>query len=601
MSKNENNEEVNIYDEEDGQRSFVNPTSHSKISDSVENHIPDAEVSDGRELHTKIIIDGVEHEGDATYRPKATFKETPTDTPLNMTDSGVNSTSEVTPKQTLSSMQVGEPEHSTGVPLEGVNLSEARTDIPQANGGVPVNHIHLEAPRETSKTNLGYGIILGMICALFCGFLIYNAYQNAKLSDKIVELETRIGANDVIDNSKTEVVYKDNGDISTLVETIMPSIVAINVTGTVEYYSFFGAQRYKAQGAGSGIIINKTEDKLYIATNNHVVESAEDVSVQFIDGSSVKAEVNGNSSDTDVAVVTVALKDISESTLGKIRIADLNTDKETLHVGNKVVAIGNALGYGQSVTVGYISALNRSITAEDGVRDGLIQTDAAINPGNSGGALVDMNGRVIGINVAKYSSVDIEGVGYSIPISDVNEIIDLLSTEKVPVDNRGSLGIQYRDIDAKTSALYGWPQGVLVTKITNEALSEAGLREQDIIVKFNEKQVLTGANLVNLLEYYKNGDEVTLTIKRLVDGAYIDIEIKTVLIENVRKEADKEDKGTKGEGSSKTEEPSSSDVPESGKSDSDSQQSPINELTPEELDELYKLFQYYYGIGQMMP
>ena len=315
-------------------------------------------------------------------------------------------------------------------------------------------------------------------------------------------------------------------------------------------------------------------------TNNHIVEDTDGVSVQFMDGSSVSATVNGTSADNDVAVITVDLKDIEESTLNAIKIADLNTDKSSLHVGNKVMAIGNALGYGQSITVGYISALDRSITTENGVKGGLIQTDAAINPGNSGGALVDMNGKVIGINVAKYSSVEIEGVCYSIPVADVNEIISLISTEKIPEEERGVLGIQYKDIDAETTALYGMPTGVFVAKITNSALKEAGLMEKDIIVKLNGRTATTGKALINMLSYHKTGDEVVLTVKRLVDGEYKDFEVKTKLI-------------ARPDSAAPSSQPENNN--KNNNNNPNSNQSPFDGMTDEELEELFRMFQLYYG------
>lgn len=222
-------------------------------------------------------------------------------------------------------------------------------------------------------------------------------------------------------------------DVSGIVENVMPSIVAINDTMTVQQRDFFGMpQTYQAQSSGSGIIVNQTDTELLIATNNHVVDGAQDLKVTFVDNNDVSAAVKGTDSASDLAIIAVQLQDIPSDTMSKIKVASLG-DSDNIKVGQQVVAIGNALGYGQSVTVGYVSALDREITDSSGITRTFIQTDAAINPGNSGGALIDLNGNVIGINAAKTASTEVEGMGFAIPISKAQEILNNLMTKKTRV------------------------------------------------------------------------------------------------------------------------------------------------------------------------
>ena len=447
-------------------------------------------------------------------KPSQEDKPSPEDNPTSE-DKGASTDAEVN-TNTKSSIEL--LEKIIGDKLVQPNVQDM-TNTPPTPTPAPV-YIH-----ETSEKHLGLGIIFGIVCTIAVVIVIYSLHMNKVITEKIAKLEEAATKCTEEQVEKTaEIVFTDNGDLSAIADNVIPSIVSINAVER-DYYN------QTSPVVGSGIIINQTDDKLYIVTNNHIVEETERVSVQFVDGNSVSAIVNGSSTDYDVAVLTVNIKDIGEATLSAIKVANLNTDRTNLHVGNKVMAIGNALGYGQSITVGYISALNRSIGTSSGVRTGLIQTDAAINPGNSGGALVDMNGHVIGINVAKYSSVDAEGVGYSIPVADVSEILDLISSEKTPEGERGTLGITYRDIDLSTSTQTGMPMGILVVSITNEELKAAGLFEMDVIVGINGRPSKSGKALLNILSYYKTGSEVTLNVKRLINGKYEDIEVNTVLIE----------------------------------------------------------------------
>lgn len=330
-------------------------------------------------------------------------------------------------------------------------------------------------------------------------------------------------------------------DVSAIVEKAMPSVVAINnkTLYTTEDW-FFGTQQYEASSAGSGIIVGKSDTELLVVTNSHVIANAEEMNVTFIDGSSAAAALKGTDVDADLAVIAVQLSDIPAETLSQIKVAEMG-DSDSLKLGNGVIAIGNALGEGQSVTVGYISALNKEVDIE-GVTKNLIQVDAAINPGNSGGALLDMNGKLIGINEAKMASTEVEGVGYAIPISYAKDIIDdlMAKTTKVAVaeDEQGYLGIQIQDINSQMAKAYGMPEGIYVYKIVEGLAADgSGLRERDIITKVNGETVRTAEDLQKMLTYYKGGEIVTLTVQSLDNGAYAEREVQVTL--GYRKDAEK--------------------------------------------------------------
>ena len=322
-------------------------------------------------------------------------------------------------------------------------------------------------------------------------------------------------------------------DVSAIVEKAMPSVVAINnkVVYTQEDW-FFGRQQYEAPGSGSGIIAGENDEELLIVTNNHVVQDSSELSVNFIDNTNVKAAVKGTDSDSDLAVIAVRLSDIPEETRAKIQIADLG-DSDEMKLGQGVIAIGNALGQGQSVTVGYVSALDKVVKIDNMDRT-LLQVDAAINPGNSGGALLNMQGEVVGINAAKYSSTEVEGMGYAIPVSKVQDIINELMTKttkiEVKEEEQGYLGIQLQNIDSRMARAYGMPEGIYIYKIVEgSAAAASDLRERDIITKFDGERVKTGDDLQRMLTYYEGGTEVTLTVQSLENGSYIEREVKITL------------------------------------------------------------------------
>ncbi len=323
-------------------------------------------------------------------------------------------------------------------------------------------------------------------------------------------------------------------DVSSIAEAAMPSVVAINDTMTVQQRDFFGMpQTYEAKSSGSGIIVAKSDTELLIATNNHVVESASDLKVTFVDSKDVKAAVKGTDAASDLAIIAVQLSDIPADTMSQIKVATMG-DSDQIKVGQQVIAIGNALGYGQSVTVGYVSALDREIQDEKGINRTFIQTDAAINPGNSGGALLDLNGNVIGINAAKTASTEVEGMGFAIPISKAQDILNTLMTKKTRVevaeDAQGTLGIRVTNIDATASKEFGMPVGVFVYQIMDDgAAAGSGLKEKDIITKFDGQSVTSMEELTRMLTYYESGSTITLTVQTLENGSYTEHEVQVTL------------------------------------------------------------------------
>ncbi|SEA22244.1 serine protease Do [Oribacterium sp. KHPX15] len=334
--------------------------------------------------------------------------------------------------------------------------------------------------------------------------------------------------------------------VTEIAQDAMPQVVSI--TNTIRYkqygYSIFGnGGETEAAASGSGVIVGKTDSELLIVTNHHVIEGSTELSVQFVDGESVAAEIKGEDSSADLAVIAVKLSDMSKDTLSAIEIAEFG-DSDALQVGDQVVAIGNALGYGQSVTTGIISAKNRDVETSEGTESGLLQTDAAINPGNSGGALLNMEGQLIGINVAKYSSTDVEGMGYSIPSNKAKEVINTLALKetrsKVSEENRGYLGIQAKTIDSATAEAYGMIEGVYVYKIVEgSAAANSDLQEKDIIVKFDDQSVTSLDDMQELLNRYAAGETINLTVKRPHGSDYDEVTVSITLTANPDKAADR--------------------------------------------------------------
>lgn len=389
---------------------------------------------------------------------------------------------------------------------------------------------------------------------------------------------------------------KGSLDVSEIVSEALPSIVSITTKSVQEVQNYFGMygmygyapqqQEQEVEGSGSGIIVGKNDDELLIATNYHVVEGADTLSVAFTDGNAVEASVKGFDEERDLAVVSVSLDDVEDDTMDAISIANIGSSDD-LKVGEQVVAIGNALGYGQSVTTGIVSAKNRRMdsdnnTVTDGSDDSsdgvnLIQTDAAINPGNSGGALLNMEGEVVGINSAKLASTEVEGMGYAIAISDVTDILQNLmnetSRDKLDDSEHGVLGIKGSSVSSEAVQMYGIPAGVFVKEVTEGgAADKAGLKANSVITEFNGKAVSSLDQLIEYLSYYEPDEEVELTVQVPHGTSYKEETVKVTLDENTdADDSDDNDKDSKK--SKKDSKKSSKDADEDVDEDTDSEDS----------------------------
>lgn len=359
--------------------------------------------------------------------------------------------------------------------------------------------------------------------------------QAEAAGDVKLQQETGASAGGITTASKE----KGTMDISSIAEQAMPSVVSIT-NKSVQEINFFGqSQSYENESRGTGIIMGQTDTELLLVTNNHVINGATEISVGFIDGEMAEAKVKGTDSGKDLAVLSVKMEDIPEKTKDAIQVIELGKSSE-LQVGQQVVAIGNALGYGQSVTTGIVSALNREVTIENNTNT-LIQTDAAINPGNSGGALLNMNGQLVGINSAKYSDTTVEGMGYAIPVDDVVDIIEglmnrTLREEKVAEGEQGFLGITGQDVTSDVAEAYDMPRGVYITSVEEgSAAARAGLKKGDIITRFDGSGISTIAELKEQLSYYKKGEQVELTVSQTSEGEYQEQAVTVTLGENAGK------------------------------------------------------------------
>lgn len=332
------------------------------------------------------------------------------------------------------------------------------------------------------------------------------------------------GANQIQNSTVVDSQYIQGTSVSDIAEGAMPFTVAINCTFTTD--SWFG--RYETPGSGSGIIVGKNDSELLIVTNNHVIDGANTIKVTLIDDTEADAVVKGTAASTDLAVVAIQLKDLSQETLNVIKIAELGNSND-IKVGEMVVAIGNALGYGQSVTVGYISAKDREVSVDSTTKMTLLQTDAAINPGNSGGALLNLEGEVIGINSVKYADEDVEGMCFAIPVSNVKDIIEGLMNS-LAEDEKGYLGVGVNDVTEAIAEYYNWPVGVYVVNFSeNSAAEEAGIKIGDIITGVNGVVVETANELIERVTSNRFGTTVTITLQRNVDGEYQEFEFDVVL------------------------------------------------------------------------
>ena len=407
---------------------------------------------------------------------------------------------------------------------------------------------------------------------------------------------------------------KGSLDVSEIVSEALPSIVSITTKSVQEVQNYFGMygmygyapqqQEQEVEGSGSGIIVGKNDDELLIATNYHVVEGADTLSVAFTDGNAVEASVKGFDEERDLAVVSVSLDDVEDDTMDAVSIANIGSSDD-LKVGEQVVAIGNALGYGQSVTTGIVSAKNRRMdsdnnTVTDGSDDSsdgvnLIQTDAAINPGNSGGALLNMKGEVVGINSAKLASTEVEGMGYAIAISDVTDILQNLmnetSRDKLDDSEHGVLGIKGSSVSSEAVQMYGIPAGVFVKEVTEGgAADKAGLKANSVITEFNGKTVSSNNQLIEYLSYYEPDEEVELTVQVPHGTSYKEETVKVTLDENTdADDSDDNDKDSKK--SKKDSKKSSKDADEDEDEDTDSEDSMDSDDTEESENPFIQYFE----------
>ena len=464
------------------------------------------------------------------------------------------------------------------------DIKQEREPLPQSGGGngpVPPKYgmyqTHQEDPKpekrlsskKEKKESRGFGsrltstVVLAAVFGLVAGLIFQGVNV---ITGKYSKTQTvPIGTTDTVPDTTAEAetnkkedlenIVASSGTVAGVAQAAMPSVVAITSVSIQEIPSFFsyygfgyGMQEYPSTGSGSGIIVGENDDELLIATNNHVVEGATTLSVCFIgndvvgaeketqslasgDGdidveNAVSAKIKGTDPDNDLAVVSVQKSDIPEETMNEIKIAQIGSSDDLL-VGEQVVAIGNALGYGQSVTSGWISALNRSVMMSDGTSSDLIQTDAAINPGNSGGALLNMRGELIGINSAKYADNAVEGMGYAIPISKAQPILEELmnrkTREKVDASKAAFLGVTVIDLSDEATKMYNVPSGAFVTEANEgRAAAAAGIQQGDIIVKLDGQKVSGKSDLVEKLTYYEAGEVVEIVIARANDGEYVE-------------------------------------------------------------------------------
>ena len=444
-----------------------------------------------------------------------------------------------------SSANVQQTEETTQGVYSSTYEQQTYTSAPAGSGAQPYSARDIQ-PRK--KTGWGKRIVILCLSGLLLGSCAAGAYLGitylAGKSNQTVENHIQESQQEVIEKepeiSQVETVSPGQVtvgvayDVSPVVENVMPAMVSIVNNYTETYSTFFG-QTYTQQAAssGSGIIIGENETEIVIATNYHVISGSDEIVITFADGSSATAYIKGSNPDMDLAVVSVPLESLTAETKNSIAVASLGNSDE-LKLGQPVIAIGNALGYGQSVTTGVVSAIDREISMEDGVTGSYIQTDAAINPGNSGGALLNMSGQVIGINSSKIGGSTIEGMGYAIPISAAEPIISNLSLEstKIKVDaaEQGYLGIYIEEITASDSQRYGMPQGVYIRGLVEGGAAEqSDLHIRDIIVGFGSFEVSSQADLQEAMQYYAKGDTVSVEVMRVQNNEYQSVTVEITL------------------------------------------------------------------------
>lgn len=407
--------------------------------------------------------------------------------------------------------------------------------------------------RQSSGVNKALWILILIFCMIIAGMIgfgltSFNMLTNdiadtgnstccdkSEISGKEEAKEKVLEKKEIVKlpNTQTDerLANERTSDLSDVVSEAMPSLVAITTEGEESINSWFGTQIRKTKDMGSGIIIDKDEKSLYIITNNHVIDGAKELVVAFEDGSTAGGKVRGTAAYTDLALVEVKISDLDKKVINKIKVAKIGSS-DSLKVGQMVMAIGNALGYGQSLTVGYVSAKDRIVTISD-ITMKLIQTDAAINPGNSGGALLNLSGEVVGINSVKFSSRAIEGMGYAIPMATVKPLInELKSSKKLTDDERGYLGIFYREIDDSSHEAFNMPYGLYIIEVAkNSGAKKAGLLKGDIITSLNDNETLKSDAINSIILGKRKGDKVKVAFYRYENGEYVKHEVMVTLAE----------------------------------------------------------------------
>ena len=415
--------------------------------------------------------------------------------------------------------------------MSEAEATEAETDAKEVkaeSGEGPETKTGTEKKKKEMTLQKKWGTVVAM--ALVFGLIAGGTMYGVNAAANRLYSQNHISQTDTTEASTSE----SSSGVAQVADNAMPSVVTISTMSVEEMRSFFGGtQQYEVEGAGTGVIIGENDTELLIATNNHVVEGASSLSVGFIDESTVSAEIKGTDAENDLAVISVKLSDISTDTMNQIKIASIG-DSDELQLGEQVVAIGNALGYGQSVTSGYVSALNRdlSLTDESGNTinsTGLIQTDAAINPGNSGGALLNMNGELIGINEAKSgttsSGTTVDNIGFAIPINKAQESLQNLmnqeTREKVSEDQASYIGIQGASVSSDEQEKFSIPAGVVVASVVEDGpAAQAGIQEGDIITELDGRSVSSIEGLQDTLQYYAAGETVDIVVQRADNGSY---------------------------------------------------------------------------------
>ena len=414
---------------------------------------------------------------------------------------------------------------------------------------IPQPQDHKKKAKKPMSTAKKWGMTLAMAACF--GLVAGGVFLGtAAVGTKVISISEKTEETTIPTTTTTKADSSDTADsgsdtatgamsVKDVASSAMPSLVAISTTTVEEVQTFFGTTSQEVPASGTGVIVGQNDDELLIATNNHVVSGATSLSVSFIDDETVEGQIKGTDADNDLAVVAVKLSDIKDDTKNKIKVAAMG-DSDQLEVGDQVVAIGNALGTGQSLTSGYVSAKDRTISSQDEATgetitsEGLIQTDAAINPGNSGGALLNMNGELIGINEAKYSSTQVEGMGFAIPISKAEPILqnlmNLTTRYKVSDDQAAYIGINMADVSADISQSYGIPTGVCIMSVVDGSpAADAGFKKGDVITSFDGRSVSNAKGLKETLSYYASGETVDVTVQRADNGEYKEVKLTLTL------------------------------------------------------------------------